>query len=524
MKFGLNKGCMILLGVILFGISCGDADLFDGDKWSGKVDGWTLGVKGKVAHGKFTLWDVINQGDDDVVVKEGNNLIIQYLEPNIYEMPVTDVFKLSGTTDFEVELDLPGIEVGAGEIPEDIDVPRFTLTTDLPAIPNECELKVLALVGELKCDFPYNGFDYEVKVTFENMVKDDVPYTITKKVTQYERQYIDNWTDGVTVNLNQDKELRLGFKVKVLAGGTVGSVIDGKVHVGSLNFNLSDLDFKEAIGKIKVSDPVQIDPGQFDLNVDFLDEIGGSFKFAKPELNIILRNEGIGVPLSLSAEFDGKNEDQEVTLKLNDGKELYTLGKVDDVDTLGFNAGNSNIVDFLSLPPQGEIEYRGEVNVNPKDAEDNIVRRDGKAALDAYVRIPFTLSAESLSYKDTLDDIDIDQKYADKIETGVIKIVATNGLPLNIEIPYLTLMDENGEKLVIPAEKDNQGLKANKQGVIKYSLNRERASFLGKTENILLEVMVSTPDNQVVTVAADAVLDFQLLLEVRAVIDDYDDF
>ena len=49
--------------------------------------------------------------------------------------------------------------------------------------------------------------------------------------------------------------------------------------------------------------------------------------------------------------------------------------------------------------------------------------------MDAYVRIPFTLSAESLAYKDTLDDIDIDQKYADKIETGVIKIVAANGLP-----------------------------------------------------------------------------------------------
>ena len=78
--------------------------------------------------------------------------------------------------------------------------------------------------------------------------------------------------------------------------------------------------------------------------------------------------------------------------------------------------------------------------------------------------------------------------------------------------------------MIIPAEKDYQSLKANKQGVIKYSLNRDRASILGKTEHSLLEVMVSTSDNQVVTVTADAVLDFQLLLEVRAVIDDYNDF
>ena len=82
-------------------------------------------------------------------------------------------------------------------------------------------------------------------------------------------------------------------------------------------------------------------------------------------------------------------------------------------DTLGLNKDNSNIVDFLSLPPTGDISYQGTVTVNPQGDEDNVIYSDGEIDLDAYVRIPFALSAEGLNYKDTLKDIDIDHKYAD---------------------------------------------------------------------------------------------------------------
>lgn len=525
MKFGLNKGCMILLGVILFGISCGDADLFDADKWSGKVDGWTPGVKGKVAHGKFTLWDVINQGDDDVVVKEGNDLIIQYTEEGIYHIDIGQVFDMRAEDiafDLSEPVDIPDTGI---PLPADItlggeDSPITPVVTEIQNIPSECVLK--KLVASADFIFPQAEFSYTLEAEFPNIkTKEGKVLKIAGEVKANEMK---------SPLPLEDIELSLGTKPEVSL-----NIVKIVIHKGSslsspelnLKFKLNNLKFKRAEGKITV-DPIAIDPDKFNMDIDFLDEIGGKFKFAKPELNIILRNKGIGVPMSVGATFSGENaEGDKLTLKLKEGKELISLGNKLNImvpDTLGLNKDNSNIVDFLSLPPTGDISYQGTVTVNPEEAGDNVIYSDGEIDLDAYVRIPFTLSAESLSYKDTLDDIDIDQKYADKIETGVIKIVAANGLPLNIEIPYLTLVDENGEKLIIPAEKDNQSLKANKQGVIKYSLNRERASFLGKTEHILLEVMVSTSDNQVVTVTADAVLDFQLLLEVRAVIDDYNDF
>ena len=164
-----------------------------------------------------------------------------------------------------------------------------------------------------------------------------------------------------------------------------------------------------------------------------------------PELNIILRNKGIGVPMSVDATFYGQNaEGDTLTLKLEKGKELLTLGNKSNIvfsDTLGLNKDNSNIVDFLSLPPTGDIFYQGTVTVNPQGDEDNVIYSDGEIDLDAYVRIPFALSAEGLNYKDTLNDIDIDPKYADRIKEGVITITAVNGLPLNLRIPTLVLLE-----------------------------------------------------------------------------------
>ena len=67
MKFCLNWGGAALLSMLLLCTSCGDADLFDTDKWTNEIEGWEPGVSLKVLQGSFTVWDLINQGDVDVV-------------------------------------------------------------------------------------------------------------------------------------------------------------------------------------------------------------------------------------------------------------------------------------------------------------------------------------------------------------------------------------------------------------------------------------------------------------------------
>ena len=102
-----------MLSMLLLCTSCGDADLFDTDKWTNEIEGWEPGVSLKVLQGSFTLWDLINQGDDDVVVKEGNDLIIQYTEEGIYHIDIGQVFDMPAEDlEFGYSYTIPGMVSG----------------------------------------------------------------------------------------------------------------------------------------------------------------------------------------------------------------------------------------------------------------------------------------------------------------------------------------------------------------------------------------------------------------------------
>ena len=519
----------VLITALLFGTSCGDADLFDSDKWSDQIEGWEPGVSLQVVHGTFTLWDLINQ-KDSVIIKEGNDLIIQYLKEDIYKLEISEVFDMpKEDINFSAEFDLsvypdyvPGVI-----LPGPIDLPTMEVIEKINKVPEDCKLKKIIASADLHCNLPNTGFDYNIEATFENIKDADGNILkIIKNVT----------TTGVNETIPL-KNLEItpgdGYEITLKIDLNIPGQQELNVSSIDLSFGLQDFTFTKVEGQIARKE-IDIDPGSFDMNVDFLNEIGGKFSFTKPELNIILRNKGVGVPMQVDATFDGKNkEGKALTLKLNEGKTLIAVGNKTNIvvsEPLGLNAQNSNIVDFLSLPPQGNIDYKGTVTVNPGEKVDNVIYNDAEVTLDALVRIPFSLKAENLTYRDTLNDIDVDQKYADKIKEGTIKIIAENGLPLDLRIPSLILMGENDEEIDrVSAATGKDGLKAavgNKpsNSTIEFKLTQAQAKNLGKTKKILLEAVASTPQQSEVTIGADAKLSFKLMLQAKAVITSTDDF
>ena len=528
MKFRMNK--IRIFCLLLWCVSCGDADLLDPDKWTQEIDGWEPAVKLQVLQGEFTFWDLINQGKDSVIIKEGNELVIQYLEKDIYNMQVADVFDMPAeNVAFLADIDLAEEVPGYGGIilPEPVHFSRI-FSQSLSNIPVGCELNKIVASSDLNYTLPETGFEYTVEALFGNIqTEDGEPLKIIEKVGREEFVSKNRSFENLVVNLSKDDKIDLQITMDIPAGQELTSLDI------ALIFNLDHLSFSKAEGKIVVT-PIEIEPGEFNMKVDFLDEIEGTFKFAKPELNIILRNKGIGIPMGVDATFDGSNgEGKKLTLALNQGEKLETNGNLKNSwedDTLGLNASNSNIVDFLSLPPQGDIHYKGTVEINPDLRDDNVIYQDAEVTLDAYVRIPFSLSAEKLIYRDTLDDIDIDQKYANKIKKGELSLKVTNGLPLSLSIAVLTLLDEAGNVLDQLQAVEGKDLVAAAVGAkpgesnILFALTQEQAKKLGQTENILLEIVAFTPQNTTVTINADATLAFKLLLTATAVITDLDDF
>ncbi len=532
MKSLLRKSSLLLLGVLLCCGSCGDADLFDTDKWSDEVKGeWKPNVTLSVVKGSFTLWDLINQeaNGDSVIIREGDELAIQYLKKDIYEITLQDVFDMPAEDVWFAEAYTLGNEcVPNIPLPTDVTV-DLQLDGLLQKIPQGCALTSI----EASADFvlPALGFPYRI----ENVKLNE---TVLKERIEVEATGTAVSLDDFEIDLGADKMVTLGVSITI----PQGTVLDDLTL--NLEFGLRELTFIKAVGTIQVADIV-IKPGEFDMDVDFLNEIGGKFKFTKPELSIILRNTGIGVPLKVDASFVGSNADgRSVELKANANATPYPLmtqgNKLLEMvpDTLTLNAANSNIVDFLALPPQGNISYSGTVKVNPEMADgirdhQNVIYNDLSVgiALDAYVYVPFSLSADSLSYRDTLTDIDIDEKWADKILHGAIQIMAENGLPLNLRIPSLILLDENNVPLdtIISGGADNY-LKAAQNGAVASSkvsiaIDKEQARHLGKTKNIILEAVAATSDlnGSGVDIKADAQLSFKMKVEAQAEIKDIGD-
>ncbi|MDE7074831.1 MAG: hypothetical protein K2O69_07290 [Odoribacter sp.] len=527
MKFNLNQGKTILLSLLALCASCGDADLFDTDKWSDQIEGWEPGVKAKIAQGTFTLWDLVNQGDDDVIVKEGNDLVIQYTKEDIYKIRVEDVFdivdpdiKLSQYYHFPDEL---GLSSGSVVLPEDFIVRNLRIEPQSIKIPAGCELKKMTASASL--ELPKFPFNYEINLKFPNILD------VNGDTLQIERSVASGEVCKVGLNdmelfFPEKEEVELWLvQWKIPAGSTLSN------EYLELAFNLTNLRFKQVEGKIAVREPLEIYPGSFDMNVDFLNEVGGTFRFTKPEINVVLHNKGMGVPLNVVPVFEATNEGQNFALELKDDQRLYTEGNTSNEfvnDTLGLNAGNSNIVDFISLPPRGEISYKGMVQINPDGTDNNIVYSDAEVSLDAYVRIPFALSAENLSYKDTLTDIDIDAKYAEKIQEGVIEILTDkNELGLKLQVSALILVDEAGNELTtITAVEGKEWLEEGTS--IEFKINHEQAVKLGQTDQILLEVVASTGEEngvpKEVVIEADAQLNFSLMLTVKTKIENLNDF
>lgn len=548
MKFSLNRGSAILLSLLLLCASCGDVDLFDTDKWSDKIEGWEPGVKGAIAHGEFTLWDLLkDESDSDSPIhkepieagSKDSILVIKYTKENIYKVDISEIFELkSDDIHFEASVKVPKALN---------DLIKFS-SIDVENIPEELREMVDTVSAEIKFPDDFSG------TTLKNITLDKgscliEPLPLLKNVTYSgtimylsngepkelvsrtsdDRQMLNISLAGETFDLDKDNHIKLFISIVLLDGSYTEAKNELEFRIDFKNY-----DFDRIEGKIVKAGGIAIEneekPNEklsFDMDIDFLNDIGGNFKFADPKLELVVRNKGIGLPVSVNMDFEGQDKDGTPgTMELNEPLIFGGNPSNDVVKTIPkeINKDNSTIVDFLSLPPQGDIFYSGKVNLNP-GGENNVIYKNGSMDMDVNISIPLSLT-DSLSYRETLEDIDIDQKYADKIKEGTISIkVLENGLPMDLSVPKLILMTENETPIdtisVLTSTGDAQ-IKANKNGTLIFKINQKQAKNLGQTDKILLEAVLFS--ETATPVRSDAKLKFALILEAKAVITDLDDF
>lgn len=535
MKFNL-RGYIILLSVLLFCVSCGDATLFDTDKWSSQIEGWEPGIKGAVAHGEFTLGDFLQDTARDFRIEkewmDGDSiLVVKYSEENIYSINIADVFRLEKTDiKFEAAFRLPD-ELLQYDVPiEDrypdggykLPKPNSTIEEIIP-LPSEFNGTSLRQItmsdGWCTYRLPDLGdVKYEVKVSYKSngeeviLLKADESLGGRDEKLPLKDRVFDLY----------DNKIELEFEVWLKEGRLTTTNFDVWVQ-------FSDYDFSEVQGKIVKAGGIDIDKDSFKIDIDILNDIDGSIRFTDPRLELVLNNKGLGVPFGVNMTFEGEDKNGlKDTLFLN--QPLVFVGNSSATETKDISQqvdkSNSNIVDFLSLLPRGNIFYSGKVTLNPDGEKDNVIYRDASLDMDLNISVPVALTG-NLSYSDTVSDIDIEQKFADKIVEGAILLhVQENALTLDLSVPKMILLDENNvplDTVIVGGEnEDEKKIKAGQKGVLSFYISEKIARDLGKTKNIVLEAAVSGDSGE--PVKADAKVKFVLTLEVRTVIKDYDDF
>ncbi|MCM1030975.1 MAG: hypothetical protein NC410_05970 [Oscillibacter sp.] len=518
-----------LCGIILALFACGDSDLLKFDNLEG-VKNWEPDFKLQLAYANYDVWRLIEQADngDSTIIEKDNQIFIRHFQENVAHLEVSEVMTLpEDIAHFTLEAPIPDTLVGQ-PLPEDLIIP---IPEDSVLI-NFKEGRLTRIDGNINCRYELfqSQFDYEVTIEFTNVFFNEAPLRFIFPSSDEENGKSKDVLFDMASSPNQVK-----WKANIrIPKGQI-------VNLDKLNIKveLKDFSFTRVEGTMKPQF-VKIKEGEFDMDVEFWDNFDGSFNFTNPKVDLIVRNYGLGVPVQMDMNFVAYGENgKSVSLESwGDGKPLIFKGwnpgsNKDTVETQGYNVGNSNIAELLSLPPKEKITYGGKIIVSPDSTQAVTVLSTGNASVDAYVEIPLQLSVKDLIFRDTIDDIDIGD--ADKIKEAEIIVRADNRIPLGLGSGYLLLLDET--KRCIDSVKVDRFLDApevndrgelieieetNNEKESSIILTKKNISNLDKTKYIVILVNATTSkEGEIpVVIKADAELKLQLLLKAKLNLED----
>lgn len=533
MKACFRTGYAVMFSLLFFCVSCGDMDLFDTDKWSDKIEGWEPNLTAPIAHGSFTMWELLMDTSNSYIGKESvgsgdSILFVQYIKDNIYTLDnISTVFDMPSQ---DLTIEIPSIAVPNVTVPADGILREQTMTVgtlELPVVdvPAECSLtsiKIDASVGaKWSCGLPYKNFTYEVTFVLENVKTgsgENFKKTITVPVGRDGDVYMNEALFGdITIDMTVP-EIQAVVTARIPEQAIVAGTVIGGDLAGAIG--LIGIEFSTVEGHIAKA-PFDIDIQDLSLDgIDFLNELGGNFMFEEPTLKLIAHIQGIGVPVNLDVTMTAGTK----TLELKDGYSLVLKGngrEEEKISSVEFNNVNSSIAAFLSSPvPTGDITCAAKLGIMADPLRLDTITSDGSILLDAQIKIPLKLKADDLTYSDTINDIDLAD--ADKIISGKITIMAENGIPLDLVIPELILLNDQYE--AIGSIKNTDATKSTigaapatgnskTRGELVFDLTKDNITALSKSKHIFLKVVAKT--NGVVSLKPNAELTFKLIISAK---------
>lgn len=217
----------------------------------------------------------------------------------------------------------------------------------------------------------------------------------------------------------------------------------------AMNFNFANVEFGHALGFFG-QQTVAIPADTLDLDISFVNRLGGSVQFADPKVQLAVTN-SLGLPITLdlnvaSTDAQGGIHPLGIPPTLLPYPQTATQFGQTVQDTLTFDKNNTNIVDFLTLPKQ-RFTYGGQVLINADTlatGTDNFVTGTSAIAADVLMELPFYFTAQGLALTDSVDLGDALSALDTVVQEVVLRLETTTTLPLDATLG-LTLFDDAGQ-------------------------------------------------------------------------------
>ncbi|GET27045.1 hypothetical protein [Prolixibacter sp. NT017] len=352
-------------------------------------------------------------------------------------------------------------------------------------------------------------------------------------------------TDGTQASYHQEFDLS-GYTIDLTQGANQNYNVlpyTSSVHLfkspSYVNINPTDqVSFSADMNNIQVGyiegdlgqESITIDPGSFQFNIGGLSNLNGNVQLPNPKLSLKVTS-SVGVPATLNANFKGYNTDGQ-TADLNPSPMAvpYPTSRAQGTinDTITYDNGNSDIVNFISLPPDDKIEYSGTVSFNPNGAADpatpNFITDQSKLMVGLMADLPLEIQSQGFDIHDTLD---VNMDNVDQVDSVTLVMNITNGIPLDFQFEMAFIDTLSGTQYGNPissetisaAQTDEQG--NYQQPTITQTeivLSPDQINDLNQSNGIALRVHLASP-NQGLTPAriySDSPLNVSLGVKVRA--------
>lgn len=370
------------------------------------------------------------------------------------------------------------------------------------------------------------GYDVEIDYLIPAIRNDDTISDIIelKSNGSYNIDYDITNYDFDLYNEIKEKynNLRVSSKFKIKS--ETGYILYKSNEEIDVTFTFSNLIFDEINGYFG-NNKYSIEKEEIELEkelLDFYDKIEGEFLFTNPRLGLNVNN-SFGIPLFINLDIQASNNNKSENIIINDRVvEAKSKDGSFEETKIFIDKENSNILNFINLPPKDNLLIEGDIILNPDEKTyDNFILKNSEIEANTFLEIPFQISASNLMISDTfqIEDINFDTDLSDA--RLLFNYQSDIPLTFDIELIYLdkTLLeiDRNvGEINIKGSETDANGYSTGSvSNTFEVNLSENSLKRIKELENIIMNIELNTEKNRSVNITSEIKFEFQSTIEFK---------